>query len=170
MILYHGSYMQVENPKILSLEKGRDFGFGFYTTSIKEQAERWAVRVARLYSKQTKKEEKAVVNVYEFDERLSKKLKTKTFSNPDLDWLDFVVRCRSDLEFKHGFDIVSGKIADDKVGETVEYVLAGIMRKEDAVERLKFEKINGQTCFCTDEALKTINFKESYVVQEIGWE
>jgi len=170
MILYHGSYMQVENPKILSLEKGRDFGFGFYTTSIKEQAERWAVRVARLYSKQTKKEEKAVVNVYEFDERLSKNLKTKTFSNPDLDWLDFVVRCRSDLDFKHGFDIVSGKIADDKVGETVEYVLAGIMRKEDAVERLKFEKINDQTCFCTDEALKTIHFKESYAVRKIIWE
>lgn len=170
MILYHGSYMQIENPKILSLEKGRDFGFGFYTTSIKEQAERWAVRVVRLYSKQTGKEETAVVNVYEFDERLSRNLKTKTFSNPDFDWLDFVVRCRSDLEFRHGFDIVSGKIADDKVGETVEYVLAGIMRKEDAVERLKFEKINDQTCFCTDEALKAIHFKESYIVRKISWE
>ena len=88
---------------------------------------------------------------------------------PDSDWLDFVVRCRSDLDFKHGFDIVSGKIADDKVGETVEYVLAGIMRKEDAVERLKFEKINNQTCFCTAPALKTIHFKESYVVQKISW-
>ena len=48
MILYHGSYTQIKNPKILFQEKGRDFGFGFYTTSIKEQAERWAVRVARL--------------------------------------------------------------------------------------------------------------------------
>ncbi len=166
MILYHGSYTQIENPKILFQEKGRDFGFGFYTTSIKEQAERWAIRVARLYSKQTGEEENAVVNVYEFDERLAEKLKTKIFTNPDLDWLDFVVRCRSDLDFKHGFDIVSGKIADDKVGETVEYVLAGIMRKEDAVEHLKFEKINDQTCFCTNEALKAISFKKSYVVKK----
>ncbi len=169
MILYHGSYTQIENPKILFQEKGRDFGFGFYTTSIKEQAERWAVRVARLYSKSTVKEEKAVVNIYEFDESLAGDLKTKTFTNPDLDWLDFVIRCRSDLDFKHGFDIVSGKIADDKVGETVEYVLAGIMRKEDAVERLKFEKINDQICFCTEEALKAIHFKESYVLQKVNW-
>ena len=169
MILYHGSYTQIKNPKILFQEKGRDFGFGFYTTSIKEQAERWAVRVARLYSKQTEKEEIAIVNIYEFDEKLARILKIKTFANPDLDWLDFVVRCRSDLDFKHGFDIVSGKIADDKVGETVEYVLAGIMRKEDAVEHLKFEKINDQTCFCTDEALKTLHFKESYEVQKISW-
>ena len=169
MILYHGSYTQIENPKILFQEKGRDFGFGFYTTSIKEQAERWAVRVARLYSKSTGKEEKAVVNIYEFDESLARNLRTKAFATPDLDWLDFVVHCRSDSGFKHGFDIVSGKIADDKVGETVEYVLAGIMRKEDAVERLKFEKINDQTCFCTEEALKAIHFKESYVLQKISW-
>ena len=35
MILYHGSYMPVDTPKILTLEKGRDFGFGFYTTTVK---------------------------------------------------------------------------------------------------------------------------------------
>lgn len=80
MILYHGSYTQIENPKILFQEKGRDFGFGFYTTSIKEQAERWAVRVARFYSKSTEREEKAVVNVYEFDESLARNLKTKAFA------------------------------------------------------------------------------------------
>lgn len=169
MILYHGSYTQIKNPKILFQEKGRDFGFGFYTTSIKEQAERWTIRLARLYSKQTEKEEIAIVNIYEFDDKLARNLKIKTFARPDLDWLDFVVRCRSDLEFRHGFDIVSGKIADDKVGETVEYVLAGIMRKEDAAEHLKFEKINDQTCFCTDEALKALHFKESYEIQKISW-
>lgn len=96
-------------------------------------------------------------------------MNTKTFAKPDLEWLEFVIRCRSDLNFKHKFDIVSGKIADDKVGETVEYVLAGIMRKEDAVERLKFEKINDQTCFCTEKALKTIHLKESYTVKKLSW-
>ena len=34
---------------------------------------------------------------------------------------------------------------------------------------MKFEKINDQTCFCTDEALKTLHFKESYEVQKISW-
>lgn len=169
MILYHGSYTTIEKPKILVQEKGRDFGFGFYTTTMKAQAERWAIRTARLRSRKSDKTETAVVNVYEFDEESVKVLSTKSFPNADLDWLELVIKCRSDLNFKHNFDIVSGKIANDNVGETVEYVLAGVMRKEDAVERLRFEKINDQICFCTDSALKTLLFKESYIVKNVHW-
>ena len=83
--------------------------------------------------------------------------------------MDFVIKCRTDLNYKHGFDIVSGKIANDNVGETIQYVLAGIMRKEDAVERLRFEKINDQICFCTEAGLKAITFKESYIVKSVHW-
>lgn len=169
MILYHGSYTTIDTPKILIQDKGRDFGFGFYTTTIKEQAERWAIRTARLRSRRSDKRETAVVNIYEFDEESAKKLNTKSFLNADLDWLELVIKCRSDLSFRHHFDIVSGKIANDNVGETVEYVIAGIMRKEDAVERLRFEKINDQICFCTDLALKTLSFQESYIVKNVHW-
>lgn len=42
MILYHGSTMEVSQPRILKSEIGRDFGFAFYTTDIQSQAERWA--------------------------------------------------------------------------------------------------------------------------------
>ncbi|MBR6153589.1 MAG: DUF3990 domain-containing protein [Treponema sp.] len=169
MIVYHGSYFQIEKPKILIQEKGRDFGFGFYTTTIKQQAERWAIRTARLLSRNSGKDENAIVNVYEFDETFEKELNIKSFPNADLEWLELVIKCRSDLNFKHGYDIVSGKIANDNVGETVQYVLAGIMRKEDAVERLKFEKINDQICFCTEKALNAISFKESYIVETVNW-
>ncbi len=169
MLLYHGSYTQIEKPKILIQEKGRDFGFGFYTTTIKEQAERWAIRTARLRSRRSDKNENAVVNVYEFDKNFAKDLKVKSFPNANLDWLELVIKCRSDLDFHHEFDIVSGKIANDNVGETVEYVLAGIMRKEDAVERLRFEKINDQICFCTEKSLESISFKTSYIIKSINW-
>ena len=69
------------------------------------------------------------------------------------------------VDFSHEFDIVTGKIANDNVGETVSYVLQGIMRKEDAVERLKFEKINNQIAFCTENALKQLTFVKSYTVE-----
>ncbi len=46
MILYHGSNMIVEQPKILQSERMLDFGTGFYTTSNKEQAVRRAELVA----------------------------------------------------------------------------------------------------------------------------
>lgn len=46
MILYHGSTLEVKQPKILRTLVGRDFGYAFYTTDIQKQAERWAVRKA----------------------------------------------------------------------------------------------------------------------------
>lgn len=40
MIVYHGTTLRIERPRIVRSEIGRDFGFAFYTTDIKEQAER----------------------------------------------------------------------------------------------------------------------------------
>lgn len=79
-------------------------------------------------------------------------------------WLNLIIRCRTDIKFNHGYDIVEGKIADDSVGETITYVIEGIMRKEDAIERLKFQHINLQIAFCTERSLDSLNFKESYEV------
>ena len=61
-------------------------------------------------------------------------------------------------------NIVIGKIANDNVGETVSYVVQGIMRKEDAVERLKFEIIN-QIALCTKISLSQLRFSRSYQVE-----
>lgn len=36
MRVYHGSTLEISNPKIVINEIGRDFGFAFYTTDIKE--------------------------------------------------------------------------------------------------------------------------------------
>ena len=38
MKLYHGSHVEVRNPKILTASRVGDFGNGFYTTSSLEQA------------------------------------------------------------------------------------------------------------------------------------
>ena len=68
MILYHGSTLEVLQPRILKSEIGRDFGFAFYTTDIQAQAERWARRRAMIESRRTKAEVQPVVSVYEWDE------------------------------------------------------------------------------------------------------
>lgn len=159
MILYHGSYLEIQNPIIITAEKGRDFGFAFYVTPIKEQAERMAKRKQKLT-----KSSKAIVSVFEWDGDTAN-FKYKSFSEPDLEWLNLIIKCRTEPGYCHGFDIVEGKIADDSVGETVLFVMSGIMRKEDAIERLKFQKINSQIAFCTDEALKQLKFLKSYEVK-----
>ena len=85
-----------------------------------------------------------------------------------MEWLDLVVTCRSRTDYSHGYDIVEGKIANDNVGETVSYVMQGIMRKEDAIERLRFERINNQIAFCTEAALRTLHFQTSYLCGSVN--
>lgn len=163
MIIYHGSTVEVSNPQIISTDIGRDFGFAFYTTDIKEQAERWAVRKAKIENRRPGGHGKAVVSIFEWDDRESG-LSVKRFDTPSGEWLDMVVRCRSDIKFRHEFDIVIGKIANDNVGETVSYVVQGIMRREDAIKRLQFERINNQIAFCSERALQRLHFIKSYSV------
>ena len=104
------------------------------------------------------------MTVFEWDEKKDG-LAYINFDTPNLDWLDMIVKCRSDVKYKHGYDIVEGKIADDTVGETVLFVLDGIIKKEDAIERLKFQKINSQIAFCTEASLKGLKFVKSYEVK-----
>jgi len=159
MILYHGGLQVVEAPRIIRSEIGRDFGFAFYATNIREQAERWALRRKRAALRNGLGSAKAVVSVFTFDETLARRnLRFRDFSEVSMDWLDMVVACRSDVNFSHGFDLVTGKIANDNVGETIAYVLAGVMRKEDALERLRFQQINNQFAFCTEAALSYLTF------------
>ena len=160
MRLYHGTTLEVREPKIIAREAGRDFGFGFYTTDIKEQAERWAIRRARMASRRAGPPAQAIVNAYEWDEGAD--LKIKRFEGASMEWLDLVVRCRADKDHIHGYDVVIGKIADDDVGETVSFVVHGVMRREDALERLRFDRINNQIAFCTERALSSLTFLSVY--------
>ena len=159
MILYHGSFMEVKKPKIIISDVGRDFGFAFYLTPIKEQAERWAKKKAKLNNVSN-----GVVSVFDWNEDIES-LIFKEFKDQDNEWLDLVIECRRNINYQHGYDIVSGKIADDTIGETILFVIKGFMRKEDALERLKYQKVNLQIAFCTEQALKTLTFVESYEVK-----
>ena len=160
MILYHGSDVEVKNPIIIKSEKGRDFGCAFYLTPIREQAERMAKRKQRM-----NKSGSAIISVFEFNEKDISNIKYKVFKNPDLEWLDMIIECRTNPSFRHGYDIVEGKIADDSVGETILFVIDGVIKKEDAIERLKFQRINSQIAFCSEDSLKLLKFKDSYEVK-----
>jgi hypothetical protein len=61
MIIYHGSTDIIPQPLAKAGRPDLDFGQGFYTTDILEQAQKWADRISR------QRHEHAVINVYEFD-------------------------------------------------------------------------------------------------------
>ena len=156
MIIYHGGTDIVDTPKIIKQYMGRDFGAGFYTTSIREQATKWAIRQARV-----RRRDSAILNTYELDESAFQILKVKKFEDYAMDWLDFVISCRQDADYKHEYDFVIGKIANDDVGETIQAVLDGLTSKEFALDKLVFMQANDQICFSTDNALSYLNFIKS---------
>ncbi len=88
MIVYHGSCEIVEKPDVMHSFRPLDFGKGFYVTTIKEQAERWAKRKADLFGKS-----QAVMSIYQMQEDYSS-LTVKTFNDDLIEWIDFVCACR----------------------------------------------------------------------------
>lgn len=44
MLVYHGSTIKLEKPDLKLGRHNLDFGKGFYTTTLKKQAEKWAKR------------------------------------------------------------------------------------------------------------------------------
>jgi len=137
MILYHGSSFIVEKPQILREFTGRDFGVGFYTTTIKEQAIKWAHRKTKIDLRIGKKST-PILNTYMCKDLLElKDLKIKTFQDVSMEWLDFVVENRSNPQFTHEFDIVIGNIANDNVGETIAYVVSRSNYKRYCIRKVK---------------------------------
>ena len=156
MIIFHGGTAKIETPSIRRSLAARDFGQGFYCTDILNQAEKWARRQGRI------RRQPAVLNKYEFEkERALQNLNYKFFNEYVDEWLELVIKCRKDPGFKHGFDIVYGKIANDDVGETVQAVLDGLMPANFALQKLAFMPANNQYCFCTEKSLAFIGFIES---------
>ncbi len=154
MIIYHGSTVIVEQPEILHSERMLDFGTGFYTTSNKKQAIRWAERVA-----DRRNTENEVLSIYEFDfEQAKQDLTMIRFAEPDDEWLDFVCGNRRGYESTEPYDIVFGPVADDKVYTVVQYYENGVYDKKEAIKRLKTEELFDQILFHSEQSLTYCHF------------
>jgi len=157
MIIYHGSNVVVETPKIMQSERMLDFGTGFYTTSNREQAIRWAQRVAG-----RREPKDRVLSVYEFDSKAAERdLAIVRFNEPTGEWLDFVCNNRSGREPAEPYDIVFGPVANDKVYTVVQFYENGVYDKDEAIKRLKVEALFNQILFHTEKSLAYICFTKS---------
>ena len=149
MNIYHGSDIVVEKPEILQSNRLLDFGIGFYTTSNREQAVRWAEKVSIRNNT-----DKKLLSVYNFDiEKAKKELNIIEFTFADEKWLDFITANRRGKEISEEYDILIGPVADDNVYLTVKLFETGVLDKEEALKRLKVEKLFDQILFHTEKAL-----------------
>ena len=145
MILYHGSYLDIPTPDLTHSRANVDFGRGFYTTPIYEQAVKWCEKFKR-------RGKDGIVSRYRFDERAYQELEALIFDSYSEDWLDFILSCRTGNDSSN-YDIVVGGVANDKVFNTVELYFDHLIDKAEALRRLRYEKPNLQICFRTPKAL-----------------
>jgi hypothetical protein len=143
MRVYHGSYTVIKVPEILKSKFPQDFGEGFYCTKLQKQAIRWASRY-----------DTAVISTYEYTQ--DKSLKILTFKKMTEEWLDFIVACRNGE--KHNYDIVIGAMANDQIYNYISDFTDGVLTREQFWVLAKFKRPTHQICFCSEEALRTLQF------------
>ena len=153
MILYHGFFVEIAKPDLVHSRSNVDFGCGFYTTPLYEQAEKWCGKFKR-------RGKDGIISRYAYDEGRETELKTVKFDSYSEEWLDFILNCRSGKDATD-YDLVVGGVADDKVFNTVELFFDGLIDKKEAINRLRYEKPNLQICFLTEAALSLLRFEGS---------
>jgi hypothetical protein len=145
MKLFHGSNQCFDEILLSKSKDRRDFGKGFYTTTLAEQAESWAGNLQLRFG--------GIKYLYQFEFLSGEGLKIKQFDGLNEEWLEFIRLNRTAKGTPHHFDIVQGPVANDDTIETIFAYIRGLYSVEEALRRLQYRKANDQISFHTEIAL-----------------
>lgn len=155
MILCHGSNVIVDQPKLIRQNRYLDFGFGFYTTTNREQAVNFAQKVT-----DRRKMGEATLNIYSVNEAVAfQECKVLQFDSPDEAWLDFVAANRQGTYQGEKYDLIYGAVANDDVYRTIALYMTGVLDKEQTLSSLKIRKLFNQLVFATEKSLQYLKFE-----------
>lgn len=152
LTVFHGTTKKFEKIDLKKSHNRRDFGMGFYTTILERQARAWAYRMSL-----REKVERYYVYQYTFKE--SEELHILRFDGLNREWLEFIKQNRSMGGLQHEYDVVIGPVADDNTMETIQLYISDILSADEAVERLRYNKVNNQISFHTEKALESLKLK-----------
>lgn len=160
MILYHGSNVTVEHPKLIKQNRYLDFGFGFYATTNREQAVNFVRKVA-----ERRKTGEATLNIYSVDETVAfEECSLLKFDSSDEKWLDFVAANRQGNYQGIQYDLIYGAVANDDVYRTITLYMTGVLDKEQTLNALKIRKLFNQLVFATEKSLRYLHFEGREIV------
>lgn len=164
MILYHGTNCSIDRIDLNKCRPFKDFGKGFYLTTIKEQAEKMAYRVSRIYGLEP------IVNVFSFDSQAAENIALKRFESPSEEWARFVINNRNgnNSETNHNldnkFDVVVGPIANDDLALLFRQFSNGMIEIDTLVRNMKYKELTDQYSFHTEKALELLRKESEYYV------
>ena len=168
MILYHGSNAEIDTIILEKCMPFKDFGKGFYTSPLQEQAYRMAKRTVKI-----RKEGNPCVTAYIIDDYFisNTELKIKQFAKPDKEWANFVINNRNrnfnDIKSNNcntdaKFDIVIGPVANDDIVALMDVFLAGLISDDALAKELTFRELTNQISFHTQKAVSLLKKTEVY--------
>ena len=162
MTLYHGSNIEIDKIDLKKCRPYKDFGSGFYTTPLREQALAMAKRTVRIYKKGI-----PVITEFFFDDAVLKDdgFNIKKFKEPNIEWALFVINNRNhkytnfaspDCNLDNKYDIVTGPVANDDITALINIYLAGILSDENLVNELTFRDLSGQLSFHSEKSVSCL--------------
>ena len=141
IIVYHGGTEKVESPVCKFGRRNLDYGQGLYVTDIRKQAADWATQVA------DRRKEVPIINRYRLNrDAILREARCKVFVAYDKDWLQFIVASRRGEQVADNYDYIEGGVANDRVVDTVNLYMAGLMDEDTALLRLSQHQPNNQMC------------------------
>ena len=148
IIVYHGGTEKVELPICKFGRRNLDFGQGFYITDLRKQAVDWATLVA------DRRKLPPILNRYRLNrDAILKEARCKLFTAYDMDWLQFIVASRRGEPVADNYDYIEGGVANDRVVDTVNLYMTGLMDEETALIRLSQHQPNNQMCILSQELI-----------------
>ena len=171
MILFHGTNMEIDKIDLDKCKPYKDFGCGFYTTPLREQAFSMAKRTTKIFKKG-----KPCIIEYSCDDNLlslnedSKfaSLNIKRFKEPNIEWARFVINNRNkkfanikslECNLDNKYDVVIGPVANDDITALVDVYLSGILSDEAITKELTFRNLSIQYSFHTERAITCLQKK-----------
>lgn len=169
--LYHGS---IYDFSIIDLTQGKgykDFGKGFYATSVKSHADSIAKRNKNFEINKYKsvKGRKPVVVAYrynlDYDDSNLGNLNVKVFKEANIEWVRFILMNRGCSFTRHNYDIVIGPTADENTVSILNNYKNDLLRTNYAesvlqslIRDLEPENLPKQYFFGTERSLITLKF------------
>ena len=170
MLLYHGSNMAIVDVNLHLCKPFKDFGRGFYLTTIEAQARLMALRTSRLYSG------KPTITTFSIDEKaiFNSPLVVKSFRSPTLEWAVFVLNNRNhsfadsaneNCNQDNKYDIVIGPVANDDIALLLRTYTRGLIDSAALLNGMRYRELNNQYSFHTADALRLLKREGSKVYE-----
>jgi hypothetical protein len=166
MLLHHGSNQEIMSIDLNRCKPFKDFGRGFYLTTIEDQAHTMARRTVRIYGGVP------VITSFSFDETAlsGDTLSVRAFANPGADWAlfvlnnrnrDFVAHTDPNSNHDNKYDIVTGPVANDDIAVLFRTFTNGHIGLDSLVKGMKYKKLSDQYSFHTERAVALLSKTEA---------